>query len=145
MLAIKAQSQTTGKVTANLLPCRINHDGEVDASDRHWQPTTETDGKDTVHYRGRKMFGKAVNLPESYEGKLLKITNEKVEERQDPMDVDEDGSEADDTEQTFAAVEVSQFDKMMVWSHGTVPESSEDPYVKGVEEWISMAEAIHST
>jgi hypothetical protein len=42
MLAIKPQTQKAEKVTANLLPCRINHDGEVDASSRYWQPKTGT-------------------------------------------------------------------------------------------------------
>jgi ribonuclease H2 subunit C len=58
------------------------------------------------------------------------------------MDVEDDGDEADEVEQTFIAVEVSTFDQMMIWNHETTPESTEDPYVKGVEEWISMAEAV---
>jgi len=32
----------------------------------------------------------------------------------------------------------------MVWNHETVPEASEDPYIKGMEEWMGMAEAVSS-
>jgi len=38
--------------------------------------------------------------------------------------------------------ELSTFDEVIVWGHDQVP-TSEDPFVKGIEEWISFAEAIH--
>jgi ribonuclease H2 subunit C len=37
---------------------------------------------------------------------------------------------------------VSSFDDMVVWGHDRVPDS-DDTFVKGIEEWISFAEAIH--
>lgn len=41
MLALK-DAQNKPKVTANLLPCRINHDGPIDPVDTFWNPTEES-------------------------------------------------------------------------------------------------------
>jgi hypothetical protein len=30
-----------------------------------------------------------------------------------------------------------------VWEHHMQPEASEDNWIRGVEEWIVMAEAVH--
>lgn len=35
----------------------------------------------------------------------------------------------------------STFDEVVVWGHETMP-ASDDPFVKGVEEWIKLAEAV---
>lgn len=36
------------------------------------------------------------------------------------------------------------FDDFMVWGHEEVP-AADDPFVKGVEEWLKMAEAVCET
>ena len=38
--------------------------------------------------------------------------------------------------------QVSTFDEVIVWGHDRLPDS-DDPFVKGIEEWISFAKAIH--
>lgn len=78
-------------------------------------------------------------VPAGHAGAVLKITSDKIEK---PKHEDEEEEEADVSEDTFAVEEVSTFDSVMIWNHETVPESSEDPYIKGVEEWIGMAEAV---
>jgi ribonuclease H2 subunit C len=45
-------------------------------------------------------------------------------------------------EETFATEEIATFDSIMVWNHETVPDANEDPYVKGMEEWMGMSEAV---
>jgi len=47
MLAIEKSKSHKGKCTPNVLPCRINHNGAVDASRRYWNPT-KTPGKTPV-------------------------------------------------------------------------------------------------
>lgn len=37
--------------------------------------------------------------------------------------------------------EAASFEEMVVWGHEVLP-GSDDPYVKGVEEWIAFAEAV---
>ena len=39
MLAVQSTKQT-GSCTPNIFPCRIHHDGPVNASERYWAPTT---------------------------------------------------------------------------------------------------------
>ena len=60
--------------------------------------------------------------------------------------VDEDIEIADEEEEPPEPVkileETSTFEDIIVWGHDIVP-TNEDPFVKGIEEWISFAEAIH--
>lgn len=37
--------------------------------------------------------------------------------------------------------EQSTFDEVMVWDHEIAP-AADDPFVKGVEEWVRLAEAV---
>jgi ribonuclease H2 subunit C len=41
-----------------------------------------------------------------------------------------------------AVHELATFDEIVVWGHEVAPDSMEDVYVKGVEEWIGFAEAV---
>ena len=62
--------------------------------------------------------------------------------------VDDDIEIADEEEEPPEPIQILQekstFDKIVVWGHDAIP-SNEDPFVKGIEEWISFAEAIHAT
>ena len=73
MLAIKKPEKSTSCV-ANVLPCRIQHNGPVNATTRHWTPESSSDGQtNTAYFRGRKLNGKTVNLPEGYRGMFLRF------------------------------------------------------------------------
>lgn len=41
MLSVKEGSETK-KMTANLLPCRIHHDGPIDPVSAYWKPVDST-------------------------------------------------------------------------------------------------------
>jgi ribonuclease H2 subunit C len=60
--------------------------------------------------------------------------------------VDEDVEIADEEEEPPEPVnvleETATFEDIIVWGHDILP-TNEDPFVKGIEEWISFAEAIH--
>lgn len=66
------------------------------------------------------------------------------------IDVDDEGSdnpgeeeeEDEDAEPVRIAQNLATFDEIVVWGHDQLP-ASDDAFVKGVEEWISFAEAIH--
>lgn len=34
------------------------------------------------------------------------------------------------------------FDELMIWGHESTSDSSVDPYVRGMEEWIAFAEEV---
>jgi ribonuclease H2 subunit C len=45
MLAVQpGKHSSEQKCTPNILPCRVNHNGPINASERYWNPTVE-DGK----------------------------------------------------------------------------------------------------
>lgn len=54
MLAIRRSAKQPGKCHPNLLPCKINHNGSVDASDRHWKPSDK--GESLIFYRSLFVF-----------------------------------------------------------------------------------------
>lgn len=37
---------------------------------------------------------------------------------------------------------VTEFDKMVVWSHDALADASSDPYLRGVEEWLQVADSV---
>ena len=37
---------------------------------------------------------------------------------------------------------VAQFDELRVWQHGVKLNETDDPYARGVGEWIGFAEAV---
>lgn len=78
-------------------------------------------------------------MPKEYKGLVLKATQRTIVE---PTPILDDDEEPELPEPIKIVEEVSSFDEMMVWGHDQNP-SCEDTFVKGVEEWISFAAAIH--
>ncbi|KAK8236015.1 ribonuclease H2, subunit C [Phyllosticta capitalensis] len=139
MLSI--QNKSSPKTIPNLVPCRIDHNGPVNATERYWKPDPNNDGTQTAFFRGRKLKGKELKLPDGYRGALLSTTNRTL-----PKDNVQAGEEEDDDEEAEIRVieEVGQFDRVVVWGHESVPDEAEDPYSRGLTEWLSFAQAMHS-
>jgi len=57
-------------------------------------------------------------------------------EAQDEEEGDEDNEEMQVVEQ------VAAFDHVVVWNHEVLPDSLDDAYSKGIEEWIGFADAV---
>jgi len=38
--------------------------------------------------------------------------------------------------------EAASFDKLTVWGHEATPSDSEDPILKGVQEWMQFAKSV---
>ena len=89
MLAIQQPKQQLAKCSPNVLPCRINSNGPFKVTKRFWSPSFEkgelatniteshsfryqadfpADKTSTAYFRGRKLRGRIVKLPEGYEG-----------------------------------------------------------------------------
>jgi ribonuclease H2 subunit C len=144
MLAIQSTS-TNKTVTPNILPCAIKHSGPVSSDPRYWNPSTESDGTSTAFFRGRKLRGKKLALPEAYQGVVLQKTDRKAIAKPS-MPVP--GLEAEDADapkeiDTMIMEQHATFSDVMVWDHEAVPDG-DDVYVKGMEEWIDFAEAVSS-
>lgn len=66
-------------------------------------------------------------------------SNPELPAEEHSKDVDE---EEEPEEETVLMQNTYGFDKITVWGHEAVPSDAEDSYVKGVEEWISFAQAV---
>ncbi|EGU85199.1 hypothetical protein FOXB_04314 [Fusarium oxysporum f. sp. conglutinans Fo5176] len=136
-----APDENKSKAVANLLPCRIHHDGPIDPASTFWTPTTTDDGTKLAYFRGRKLQGKVVKIPEQCRGVVVERAPEK-----DPKSANEDVLEdldADQEPEQIGSMKITaEFDEMVVWGHETVADASADPYVRSMGEWLQMADRI---
>ncbi|KAL8944328.1 MAG: hypothetical protein Q9216_000513 [Gyalolechia sp. 2 TL-2023] len=137
--------------TPHLLPCRIHHDGPVNASEHYWSPQTPQDGIPEAYFRGRRLKGREVKIPEGYRGVVVK---EEAKERSDSLNNrgrsrqwKEDGQEVEDEaeeeEEVKVLEEVGEFGEILVWGHESVADG-DDTFVRGLEEWMGFAKAMHT-
>ncbi|KAI5820643.1 ribonuclease H2, subunit C [Pyronema omphalodes] len=137
MHAIAPIATSTKPASVNLLPCNILHNGPVAATKKHWDPKME-EGKCTAYFRGRKLEGRNIQLPEGVVGAILETTTDAISP--------ENENEDEDDEEEAVAKEIktlATFDKITVWGHGQVPESGDGGVVRSIEEWITFAGKIH--
>ncbi|KAL5775468.1 hypothetical protein ACOSP7_013025 [Xanthoceras sorbifolium] len=122
------------------LPCCIKFDGACSVSDyfRHKPTEMEVDGLrvEEAYFRGRKLRGTTVTLPDGYSGFVLgkkSLGKRKVSEM---------------SEVSSNCWEVNaKFDKLTYWNHDTLP-SKDDAFLRAFH-WFAVAEAglsvyIHS-
>ena len=56
---------------------------------------------------------------------------------------DEEAEEANEVEDDVKILpQIATFDRFMVWGHESTPTDVEDPYIKGVDEWMAFAQAV---
>lgn len=153
--------------TPNILPCRIHHDGPVDASPRYWAPETAkgqssvasllhvtrtpirdlsiTDGYSEAYFRGRKLKGQEIDVPKGYRGVIVQEAGkEKTAVQNTNMgDLDEEEGEegGDGQEEVKVLNEVGSFEKVVIWNHESMVDG-DDAFVKGLGEWIGFAQAV---
>ncbi len=96
------------------------------------------------------MKGKNAKIPDGYTGTILSkagTENEAAEETTKQLERDgeeleeEEDEEGEESEEVQALEEMASFDKIVLWGHESLVEG-DDPFVKGVEEWIGFAEAV---
>ncbi|CAI7605547.1 unnamed protein product [Penicillium bialowiezense] len=169
--ATSEQDESIVQYTPNIIPCRVHHDGPVDSLDRYWMPVEDEkgtfdpklntlspwnseqsktkrtpqylDNTQTVHFRGRKLRGRRVALPDGYQGVVAIPTDRVLPPTQRPDNEGaEDETEAEDPVKVLETQ--GTFDDFVVWGHEAVP-AADDTFVKGVEEWLQFADAMHTT
>lgn len=72
--------------------------------------------------------------------KTLSDRPAKLHDLIDAGDMDEE--EEEDSEPVKILQATSTFGEVTIWGHDMLP-AADDPFAKGVEEWIAFAEAIH--
>lgn len=145
MLSVhQPKGSSCDKATPNVLPCRIQHDGPVTEVDSYWSPSQEPDGKRVAYFRGRKLHGRALRVPDGYRGVVVDKTEPPRPDAprpDEPEVVDLEGGD----EMPLGALETkAEFDEIVIWGHESVADTPSDPFVRGVEEWIKVADKIHS-
>ncbi|EFR00148.1 RNA exonuclease 4 [Nannizzia gypsea CBS 118893] len=137
-----SSSQTAMPVSMNILPCRIHHDGSIEASKRHWNPVRDegTDEISTAYFRGRKLRGRPVLLPDGYHG--LVVTKLPQNETAIKRIVGDENVDEENEEPLSQLETVGTFSTLTVWEHEKLP-TDDDVYVRSMEEWVSFAHSIH--
>lgn len=77
--------------------------------------------------------------------KTDRVIQTKPLKREEPVDDDmdqEEDQEDEQPEETTALDEVADFDALTVWGHEALPHEKENPFARGVSEWIKFAEAV---
>ncbi|THC99525.1 hypothetical protein EYZ11_000985 [Aspergillus tanneri] len=131
--------KTTDNCTPNILPCRIHHDGPTGSISRYWTPVSDENDKNTqtAFFRGRRLRGRRVAIPEGYQGIVAMPT-----ERLLPSTQNKSANEEVEQDDPVKVLEKqATFDEIVVWGHEAVP-ASDDTFVKGVEEWAKMAKVV---
>lgn len=110
------------------------------------------DGKTTSYFRGRKLYARKLQLPNTYKGVVVTATDRILPpscpssqpQKQDQQDVDDEEDEGGEEKEGEVKIleEHAEFEDLMVWGHEAVVDASEDCYVRGVEEWIGFAESV---
>ncbi|KAK4202823.1 ribonuclease H2, subunit C [Triangularia verruculosa] len=137
ILNLGAVSSSPKKTTAHLLPCKIHHTGPVEPTRSFWDPQPSASSSDTkeAYFRGRKLKGKSVALPEGYKGvvAISSLPDQNVDA--DVIDLEKD---------SHGKLEVqAEFDEVVVWGHESLADAGADGYVRSLEEWVGVAGAIH--
>ncbi|KAK4125431.1 ribonuclease H1 small subunit, partial [Parathielavia appendiculata] len=132
-------SKETPKATPHLLPCRIHHNGPVEPVQSFWAPKVGNDRSGTAYFRGRKLQGTAVKLPDGYRG-VVAVTS--APEEQSPRLEEAEVIDLEAGMPQGSLTMQAEFDEMVVWNHESAVDASADPYLRAAEEWLALAEKV---
>ncbi len=102
------------------------------------------DGKSTAYFRGRKLCGQTVRLPEGYRGAVVERHEPKMgksgqQDEPEPEVIDVD---AEDQVDMGTIESKAEFDEFVVWGHETMADAGTDHYVRSVQEWLTLADQV---
>lgn len=98
------------------------------------------DGTKTTYFRGRKLYGKSLKVPEGYRGII--VEKQEATKPQAPRHDEPETVDLEDDVPIGALKTRAGFDEMIVWGHESIAEASSDPYVRGVDEWMALAQQV---
>lgn len=101
-----------------------------------------TDGRRVAYFRGRKLHGKALKVPEGYRGVVVDKTDPPEPRASRPDEPEVVDLEASDELPLGALDTKAEFDEILIWGHESLADTSSDPYVRGVDEWMKVAEKV---
>lgn len=151
---------------ASLLPCRIHHDGRIEQAGAYWKPRTykgTSIDRGTQHcepkatptsassskeafFRGRKLKGTEVALPDHYEGLVLqRVATISAPAKGTDMTATEleDEGEKSTVEETLRVL--SRFEEVVVWAQDCSGDDTSDTYTRSLDEWLRTASKVSMT
>ncbi|KAI8321198.1 hypothetical protein GQ54DRAFT_298149 [Martensiomyces pterosporus] len=123
----------------NLLPCSIKHDGPAKTS-AYFLVSQQGDTTYEASFRGRRLCGRSVTLPDNYTGHVV-LESVTSQEAQDTGAFEVDSPAPPPAEQRELR-SVGQFSSLVVWEHDRVP-LDDDEFTSSLE-WIDVAKSIHA-
>ena len=140
-------SRTQKQIPIHVLPCHVAYDGPSKVS-QCFKPRIDPADQtiSTGSFRGRKLRGRTIPLPNNYSGiKLIGVAYSghvfRPGDSSTRFDQRKYGDEEDEVETTnWDGGE--RFDSITVWEHQALPESKEDHWIRGIEEWITISDAV---
>jgi hypothetical protein len=100
------------------------------------------DGKSTAYFRGRKLQGRTIAVPPAYRGVIVEKhapAEKPAPQPDEPINVD---AEEGDEPELGKLQPLAEFDEVVVWNHEVAVDTSEDPYVRGIEEWMGLSDKV---
>ncbi|KAK9374275.1 ribonuclease H2, subunit C [Lipomyces chichibuensis] len=99
-----------------------------------------------AYFRGRKLVGQKLVLPEGYKGFLLPIAPSpsgiSQQTRSYFYSEDDDEEEDEEQEQEHMWKSEAEFKELFVWNHDVVPDGTSNPWIAGINEWISFTNLV---
>jgi len=150
------QLTTTGDVkdiAVHVLPCHIAYDGPSKVS-QFFKPRVDPNDEiaSTSTFRGRKLCGRSIKFPNKYVGKGIFSYGLKLGRVYHPSNPvakfdrtiygEEDDEDEEDEAQKGAWQAGEKFDSLTVWQHHQLPDAKQEHWIRGIEEWIAMAEVV---
>jgi ribonuclease H2 subunit C len=127
--------------TGHPLRAKVCHD--TPGASQETQTNGWPDGLGTVYFRGRKLRGKKIKLPENFRGIVASRPAKQAQQipRTDFLTLDGEAG-AQQANKTEAMKVSAEFDEITLWGHEVLVDVEEDPYVRGLEEWLQVADQV---
>ena len=150
---IQLDTSRVAKTTpVHVLPCHIAYDGPSKVS-QCFKPRIDPVDQTilTGSFRGRKLRGRTIPLPKNYSGIKL-VQNAYTGHVFHPVEPsarfdrrrfgDEDDDDEEDEIEKTKWESGEAFDSFTVWDHQVLPDNKQDHWIRGIEEWIAMADIV---
>lgn len=95
-----------------------------------------------AYFRGRKLHGKALKVPEGYRGVVVDKTEPPEPRAPRPDEPEVVDLDAEDEMPLGMLDTKAEFDEIVIWGHESMADTTSDPYVRGVQEWMKVAEKV---
>jgi ribonuclease H2 subunit C len=97
----------------------------------------------TAYFRGRKLHGTAVKLPSDYRGVVIEHREESTSQPRGGDLEGEQGESGEEQQAQEGSMESkAEFDELVIWGHESIADATTDPYLRGMSEWVQLAEQV---